>query len=89
MMYNGAEMMYNGKRICKRTDCLYYSPKNDYNGCDYMYLTGIPRSCPKGADCIRYKYATEQQRSHYRTEIFEKREEACIRKYRTEWKDDN
>ena len=53
-----AEMIYSGKRTCKRTDCLYYSPKVDYNGCDYMYLTGIPRSCPKGADCIRYKYAT-------------------------------
>lgn len=62
-----AEMIYSGKRTCKRTDCLYYSPKVDYNGCDYCFLTGIPRSCPKGADCIRYKYATEQQRSHYRT----------------------
>ena len=78
-------MMYNGKRICKRTDCLYYSPKVDYNGCDYMYLTGIPRGCPKGTDCIRYKYATEQQRLQYRTEIFEKWEEDRAKKYRTEW----
>lgn len=81
-------MMYSGKRTCKRTDCLYYSPKVDYNGCDYMYLTSIPRSCPKGTDCIRYKYATEQQRSQYRTEIFEKWENDRVKKYRTEWEYD-
>ena len=81
-------MIYNGKRTCKRTDCLYYSPKGDYNGCDYMYLTGNLRGCPKGTDCIRYKYATEQQRLQYRTEIFEKREEDRAKKYRTEWEYD-
>ena len=81
-------MKYNGIRTCKRTDCLYYSPKGDYNGCDHMYLTGNLRGCPKGTDCIRYKYATEQQRLQYRTEIFEKQEEARVKKYRTEWEYD-
>ena len=59
-------MMYNGKRICKRTDCLYYSPKVDYNGCDYMYLTGNPRGCQRGEECTKYKYSTKQQRLQYR-----------------------
>ena len=81
-------MMYNGKRICKRTDCLYYSPKVDYNGCDYMYLTGNPRGCQRGEECTKYRYADEQRRLKYRTEIFEKREEDRAKKYRTEWEYD-
>ena len=81
-------MMYSGKRTCKRTDCLYYSPKVDYNGCDYMYLTGNPRGCQRGEECTKYRYATEQQRLQYRTEIFEKREEDRAKKYRTEWEYD-
>lgn len=81
-------MKYNGKRTCKRTDCLYYSPKGDYNGCDYMYLTGNLRGCQRGEKCTKYRYATEIQKQQYRTEIFEKWEEDRAKKYRTEWEYD-
>lgn len=83
-----AEMMYNGKRTCKRTDCLYYPPKIDYNGCDYMYLTNNPRGCRCGEECTKYKYATEIQKQQYRTKVFEKREEDRLRKYRMGWEED-
>lgn len=74
-------MIYNGKRTCKRTDCLYYSPKVDYNGCDYCFLTGNLRGCQRGEECTKYRYATEQQRLQYRTEVYAKWEALCLQKY--------
>lgn len=69
--------------MCKRKDCLYIPPPTHKNGCDYAYLTDNLRNCPVEG-CTRYRHSTQQQRLKYRTEIFEKWEEVCIKEYRTE-----
>ena len=55
---------------CKRKDCLYYhDTKNFDNRCDYLWLTGQPRGCGRGAECTKYKHSTPKKREEYRNSI--------------------
>ena len=35
--------------------CIYRSSTHtDFNSCDFMFATGIPRGCPAGPGCTKY-----------------------------------
>lgn len=57
-------------KYCNLKDCLYYcDSKNSDNRCDYLWLTGQPRECGRGAECTKYKHSAPKEREKYRNSI--------------------